>query len=312
MAQRDEVIRNPIEWTQDQLSGAVRYARDAGRAVKGEPVAPPVVRRISIDDLALALRQGLEDLGAARSDVIFLGLVYAVAGIVLAAAAFRYELVPLLFPLASGFALLGPVFAVGLYEMSRRRERGEVPGWADAFRTVRSASFGAIFMLGLILLVIFLVWIACAQAIYSLTLGPAPPESLASFARDVLTTAPGRWMILIGCAVGLVFALVVLAIAVVSFPLLLDRDVGLGTAVATSVRATLANPVPVAAWGLIVAAGLVLGMLPLFLGLAFVLPLLGHATWHLYRRLIEPAEGTPTAAPGAVTRGAAAGDRQPR
>lgn len=304
MAQRDEVIRNPIEWTQDQLSGAARYARKAGRAVKGEPLAPPVVRRISVDDLALALRRGLEDLGAARSDVIFLCLVYVVAGVVLAAAAFRYELVPLLFPLASGFALLGPVFAVGLYEMSRRREQGEVPGWADAFRTVSSPSFGAIFLLGLVLLVIFLIWIACAQGIYSLTLGPAPPLSLESFARDVLTTPPGRWMILIGCAVGFLFALLVLAIAVVSFPLLLDRDVGLATAVATSVRATLLNPVPVAAWGLIVAVSLVLGMLPLFLGLAFVLPLLGHATWHLYRRLVEPLPGA-ARAPG--PRAAAAG-----
>jgi uncharacterized membrane protein len=304
MAQGDEVIRNPIEWTQDQLSGAARYARLAGRAVKGEPLAAPVVRRISMDDLALALRRGLEDLGPARSDVIFLCLVYPLAGVVLAAAAFRYELLPLLFPLASGFALLGPVFAVGLYEMSRRREQGQVPGWADAFRTVRSPSFGAIFLLGLILLVIFLIWIACAQGIYSLTLGPAPPESLESFARDVLTTSAGRWMILIGCAVGFLFALLVLAIAVVSFPLLLDRDVGLATAVATSVRATLANPVPVAAWGLIVAVALVLGMLPLFLGLAFVLPLLGHATWHLYRRLVEPPPSSAGTLPERASRAA--------
>ena len=143
-------------------------------------------------------------------------------------------------------------------------------------------------MLGLALLAIFFVWLAAADAIYAATLGPEPPTSFATFLRDVFTTTAGGVMIVVGIFVGFLFALLVLAISVVSFPLLLDRDVGLPTAVLTSLRAVAANPGPMAAWGLIVAAGLALGSIPLFLGLAIVVPVLGHATWHLYRKVIAP------------------------
>jgi uncharacterized membrane protein len=122
-----------------------------------------------------------------------------------------------------------------------------------------------------------------------LTLGPEPPASVAAFFSDVFTTGAGWTMIAVGVGVGFLFAVLVLAISVVSFPLLLDRDVGLPTAVITSVRAVAANPETMAIWGLIVAAGLVIGSIPFFLGLAIVLPVLGHATWHLYRRIV-PAE----------------------
>ena len=106
----------------------------------------------------------------------------------------------------------------------------------------------------------------------------------------MLATGAGWAMIILGMTVGFFFAVFVLAISVVSFPLLLDRDVGLGTAVSTSVSVVAANPVPMAAWGLIVTAGLLLGSIPLFLGLIFVMPVLGHATWHLYRKTVEPAD----------------------
>ncbi len=104
----------------------------------------------------------------------------------------------------------------------------------------------------------------------------------------VLTTPQGWWLIVVGCGVGFLFALVALCISVVSFPLMLDRHAGAGDAMVTSLRAVARNPVPMAAWGLIVAVLLVLGSLPLFLGLAVVIPLLGHATWHLYRKVIAP------------------------
>jgi uncharacterized membrane protein len=151
---------------------------------------------------------------------------------------------------------------------------------------VRAPAFGAILVLGLILLAIFLLWLAAAYAIWLMTLGPQPPASIGAFAQQVLTTGPGWMLIVVGFGVGLLFALVVLAISVVSFPLLLERDVGLRTAVATSVRAVLTNPGPMAAWGLIVAGGLVLGSIPVLLGLIIVMPVLGHATWHLYRKVV--------------------------
>lgn len=283
-------IRNPIEWGAEQLRQATLHAESSGRSIRGpqaeESARRPAVRRIGFADLKDALARGIDDFAACRTDVLFLCIVYPIAGLVLARFAFHYELLPLLFPLASGFALIGPVAAVGLYEMSRERERGLDASWADAFGMVRSPSFGAILILGLLLLAIFLLWLAAAYLIYLATLGPVPPASATAFLRDVFTTGAGWAMIGIGMGVGFLFALLVLAISVVSFPLLLDRDVGVGAAISTSVRAVTANPGPMAAWGLIVAAGLAIGSIPLFLGLIVVMPVLGHATWHLYRKVV--------------------------
>jgi uncharacterized membrane protein len=283
-------IRNPIEWGVDQLKTAEQALERAGHSLRRPEAtrdAPlPAVRQIELADLRDVLEKGFSDFGAYRTDVIFLCIIYPLAGLVLARLAFGYDMLPLLFPLASGFALIGPVAAVGLYEISRRREQGVDIAWADAFGVVRAPAFGAIVVLGLLLLAIFLLWLAAAYAIYLVTLGPEPPASIGSFVRDVFTTGAGWALIVVGVGVGFLFAVLVLTISVVSFPLLLDRDVGLYTAVATSVRAVLANPVPMAAWGLIVAGGLVIGSIPVLLGLIIVMPVLGHATWHLYRRLV--------------------------
>ena len=283
-------IRNPIEWGWDQIRLAALTVGSLGRSLLGSQesrYAPlPAVCRIKAADLRDVLIRGLGDFGAYRTDVIFLCLIYPVVGIVLAWLTFGYEMLPLLFPLASGFALLGPVAAVGLYEMSRQREQGNRITWVDAFGVIRSPAFGAILVLGLVLLTIFLLWLLAANVIYQLTLGPEPPVSMAAFARDVFTTRAGWAMIVVGVGVGFLFALLVLEISVVSFPLLLDRDVGLYTAVRTSIRAVAANPGPMAVWGLIVASGLVIGSIPAFLGLIIVMPVLGHATWHLYRKVV--------------------------
>jgi uncharacterized membrane protein len=286
MTDRDH-IRNPAEWSVDQLRGAEHAVERAGHSLRSPAAGAPLpVRRIEFADLKDVLARGLSDLGAYRTDVLFLCIIYPVAGLVLAWLAFGYDMLPLVFPLASGFALIGPVAAVGLYEISRRREQGDAITWADAFGVVRAPAFGAIVVLGLLLLAIFLLWLAAAQAIYLVTLGPEPPAGVGAFVRDVFTTGAGWAMIALGVGVGFLFALLVLTISVVSFPLLLDRDVGLYTAVATSARAVGANPGPMAAWGLIVAGGLVLGSLPALLGLILVMPVLGHATWHLYRKVV--------------------------
>jgi uncharacterized membrane protein len=285
-----ETIRNPIEWGVDQLRHAAAGFGAAGRALEHIPETlhspQPRVRRIGWSDLGDALRQGAEDFGACRSDVIFLCAFYPLAGVVLGRLVFGAHLLPLLFPLVAGFALLGPLAAVGLLEMSRRRERGEPVTWATAFGVVQAPSFAAIVMLGLLLLAIFLIWMAVAALIYRATLGPALPTSLGGFLHGVFATAPGWAMIGIGIGVGFLFAVLVLSVSVVSFALLLDRDAGLDTAVSTSIRVVAENPATMAAWGLIIAAGLVVGSLPLLLGLVVVFPILGHATWHLYRKAV--------------------------
>ena len=285
-----DTIRNPVEWTVDQLKSVAQAARLVGHSIlgtkAGSDAALPAIRRISVADLRDVLAKGLDDFRTFRTDVIFVCVIYPVVGIILAAFAFRHDLLPLLFPLGSGFALVGPIAAVGLYEMSRRREQGLAASWMDGFGMVRSPSFGALVVLGLLMLTIFLLWLLTAQAIYVFTLGPEPPSSITTFARDVLTTGAGWALIIVGMSVGFVFALVVLAISVVSFPMLLDRDVGLGVAISTSVRVVVANPRPMAVWGMIVAGGLAIGSIPLLLGLIVVIPVLGHATWHLYRKVV--------------------------
>ena len=285
-----DTIRNPVEWTSDQLKSIAQAARSTAHSIRGTPAGTdsplPAVRRIEIADLREVLTKGLDDFRTFRTDVAFVGIIYPVVGVILAAFAFRNDLLPLLFPLVSGFALVGPIAAVGLYEMSRRREQGLVVTWAHAFGMVRSPSFGALVVLGLLMLGIFLLWLGAAMVIYVFTLGPEPPSSITGFARDVFTTGAGWALIIVGMGVGFVFALVVLTVSVVSFPMLLDRDVGVGAAIWTSVRAVAANPRPMAAWGMIVAGGLVLGSIPMFLGLIIVMPVLGHATWHLYRKVV--------------------------
>jgi len=283
-------IRNPVEWSVVQVRHAASAVESAGRAGRRTREnlhsPPPAVRHIEVMDLGHVLARGLDDFAAYRTDVIFLCVFYPLVGLVLARLAFGYDLLPLIFPLASGFALVGPLAAVGLNEMSRRREAGMAITWADAFGVFRSPSFGAIVMLGLVLMAIFLLWLVAAEAIYQITLGPAPPASLAGFAHDVLATPAGWTMISLGVGVGFLFALLVLAISVISFPLLLDREAGVDTAVLTSIRAVLTNPGPMAAWGLIVTGGLVIASIPFFLGLIIVMPVLGHATWHLYRLIV--------------------------
>jgi uncharacterized membrane protein len=248
--------------------------------------ALPRVRTITPRDLVDVLAKGLDDFWAMPTHVIFLSLIYPVAGLAIAGATLGYNLVPLLYPLAAGFALLGPFAAIGLYELSRRREQGLDTSWQHAFDLLQAESFRPILALGLILLAIFGVWVAVAQAIYVAHFGYVQPESIGAFVRQVLTTKAGHRMILIGNGVGFLFALAAFAISVVTFPLLIDRNVSATVAAVTSVRTVLRNPLTMALWGLILAAALLIGSLPLFVGLAVVMPVLGHATWHLYRKTV--------------------------
>ncbi|MDU8909896.1 DUF2189 domain-containing protein [Aestuariicoccus sp. MJ-SS9] len=281
-------IGNPLSWTARILGKSGSHLAASARELGGDETArPPQVQTLSTDDIRAALRAGWQDFMASRSDVMFIVLIYPVVGLLLFGIGLRMEMLPLLFPLISGFALLGPVAAIGLYEISRRREAGESARWLDALRVVESPSFGAVLVLGLYLTALFVVWMLAAAEIYGATLGTAPPDSVSTFMRQVLGTGAGWAMIVIGCGVGAVFALVALAISVVSFPLLLDRHVGLPVAIATSIEVTRKNPRVVLGWGAVVVAGLVIGALPMLLGLIITLPVLGHATWHFYRRAVK-------------------------
>jgi uncharacterized membrane protein len=247
----------------------------------------PIVRKIRLYDLSDALRKGTADFWAMPTHLVFLGLIYPVVGLVIARLVFGYDVLPLLFPLTAGFALIGPFAALGLYELSRRREKGLDTSWKHAFAVFRSPSLPAIAALGLLLLLIFFVWIAAANAIYVAAFGYVPAASVPDFLDRVFNTPAGWSLIVVGNAIGFLFALLVLTISVVSFPLLLDRPVSPIVAILTSVRAVARNPVPMAAWGLLVAILLIVGSLPLLIGLAIVMPILGHATWHLYRKVVE-------------------------
>lgn len=283
-------IRNPIEWSGAQIVAAAHAARAAGETVehmRETAHSPaPVIRRIAARDVWAALAHGFSDFTAYRSDVLFLCSTYALVGLVMARIAFNMDLLPLLFPLASGFAIVGPLACVGLYEMSRERELGHDVGWANAFDVLKAPAIAGIAALGLILVAVFLAWLLAAWMIFDATLGPNMPASPSAFLHDVFFTAPGRMMILLGMGVGFVFALLAMMLSVVSFPLLLDRDTGLDTAIRASFRAVWANPGPMALWGLVVAGCLLAGTALALVGLMVAVPVLGHATWHLYRRLV--------------------------
>ena len=252
-----------------------------------------VVRKIDLSDLGDALRLGWEDFKAIPTHAVVLCLIYPVLGLVLFRMVLGHSLLPLLFPLAAGFTLIGPFAGLGLYELSRRRERGEEPSAMDAMHVLRAPSFGAILGLGMFLLVLFGTWIAAADVIYVATFGYAPAASIPDFATRVLTTPEGWTLIIVGCGVGFLFAVAALCISVVSFPLMLDRHATAIDAIRTSLRAVRMNPFTMAAWGVIVAALLAVGSLPFFVGLCVVLPVLGHASWHLYRKVVEPDPNPP-------------------
>ncbi|MGA0596157.1 DUF2189 domain-containing protein [Enterovirga sp. CN4-39] len=246
----------------------------------------PAIRQLEVADLKDALRRGYDDFTKMPSHLVFLGLIYPVFGICLAALTFSANALPLLFPLVSGFALIGPFAAIGLYELSRRREQGLSTSAADVFAVLQSPALVSILAMGVLLLVVLVCWLATAQALYHAIYGDLVPEAYDDFLWEVVTTPRGWTLIVLGHVLGFLYALAVFSMCVVSFPMLLDRNVGVGTAILTSVEVVRRNPRIMATWALIIAALVMIGSAPLLVGLAIVLPVLGHASWHLYRRAV--------------------------
>jgi uncharacterized membrane protein len=248
---------------------------------QGAAPVPLEIRKMSLSDIRDALAAGYDDLKACRTDALLMAVIFPVAGIVIAGVVVVQGLLPFVFPLFSGFALLGPLATLWFAALSRQRERGD-----DSLVRVFSARRKAIQSLSAIVISMFLVWNAVAGLIYYLTLGSSPDEAGASFFQRVFATGAGWEMIIIGCLSGAVFAIATLAVSVISFPLILDRPVTATQAVSTSFHAMARNPVFVLGWGAAVAIGLTLGTIPCLLGLVIVLPVFGHATWHVYRRMV--------------------------
>lgn len=261
-------------------------ANEKSIADAGTNLAHPTIRKIDTADLRDALARGVADFMVQPTYLIFLCVIYPLVGLFVARLTAGYDVLPLLFPLLAGFALIGPVAATGLYELSRRREQGLDFTWWHVFDVLRSPSLRAIVTVGVVLAVIFVAWLVAAQIIFVMIFGDWVPASFTEFAGRIFTTSSGWTLIVVGCGVGFVFAVVVISISVVSLPMLLDRDVSAMTAVQASVDAVMANKPTMAIWGLIVVGALVVGALPAFVGLAIVFPILGHATWHLYRKVV--------------------------
>lgn len=249
--------------------------------------AHPHIRRIGPADLRDVLAKGLDDFMAMPTFSIFLVIIYPIIGLILFWLTFGHDMLQLVFPLIVGFGLIGPLAAIGLYDLSRRRERG-LGVSPEALKDIHLPCVRAITILGIVMMAILFAWLGTAMLIYERTFGNWTPASIAEFARQIFTTPSGWMLIAAGCGAGLLFGIVAFTISVVSAPLLFDRDVGFATAVMTSIRAVLASPAAMAIWGLIVAGALMIGSLPFLVGLAVVFPILGHSTWHLYRAVVEP------------------------
>lgn len=248
----------------------------------------PVVRPVTIQDIAEALVQGLRDFQAAPFYGLAFGAFYAAGGVLVVLSVTALGMSYLAYPLAAGFALIGPFVAIGLYEISRRLEAGQPPSLHAVFAVMTNRA--EIAWMAFVTLFIFIAWMYQVRLLMALFLGlNVSYSSLQQFIQVVLTTNEGLVFLAVGNLVGAALSLLLFSLTVVSFPLLLERDVDFVTAMITSVRAVVASPLPMIGWAAVIVVLLILSAMPFFLGLLVTLPVLGHATWHLYRRIVAPA-----------------------
>ncbi|MGD1878636.1 MAG: DUF2189 domain-containing protein [Kiloniellaceae bacterium] len=252
------------------------------------PKPPPRVQRIAVSAIIDSLEQGLRDFRAAPLFGLFFGGIYALGGMLIVLAAVALDMGYISYPLAVGFALIGPFVAVGLYEVSRRREAGEPLQWGPILGVIVAQRRRETGWMAFVTLFVLVMWMYQVRILVALFIGLRAPTSLDGFLQMVLNTPEGLMFLGVGHLVGAVMALALFALTVVSFPLLLDRDVDFVTAMITSVRAVVTNPVPMIGWAFVIMILLMIAMAPFFVGLFVALPILGHTTWHLYRKLVAP------------------------
>lgn len=249
----------------------------------------PVLNSITMADLRAALAAGMRDFARARFKSLFFGAVFSGIGIVISYLLVFAGSSYWVLPVAAGFPLIGPFAAIGLYEISRRLEAGEPLDWSGIFGAVVRGGRTQLASYAFVALFVFLIWVYLAHLIFALSFGLKPLTNVMTSA-DLMFSGAGMTMLGVGTLVGGVIAAMLFAISVTAVPMMLERDIDIVSAMIASVRTVLMNRGPMVAWGLIIAVACALAMLPLFLGMILVFPVLGHASWHLYRRAVAPAD----------------------
>lgn len=247
----------------------------------------PRARPVAVDDIAAAVRAGLSDFVHAPLFGLFFGAIYAVGGLIILASLMLFEMPWMIIPIAVGFPLIGPFVAAGLYEVSRVRAAGGQPEWRDVLLVVVSQRQRQLGWMAFVVLFVFWIWIYQVRLLLAVFLGFRAFSSIGDFIAVVTTTGDGLAFLALGTVVGAFLAFVLFCTTVIAMPLLLDRDLDFVSAMITSFQVVFASPVVMIGWGIIIAASAIAAMIPAFLGLLVVLPVLGHATWHLYKRAVE-------------------------
>jgi uncharacterized membrane protein len=255
----------------------------------------PVVQTVTFADIRAAVADGWRDFAAAPAFGLFFGAVYALGGLLVVGSVVALDMEYLAYPLAAGFALIGPFIAVGLYEVSRRREQGKPLTWGGVLGAMNQSRRSELSWMAFVMLFALVLWMYQIRLLIAFLMADSAAGTMGDFMTQLVTTTNGLLFLGIGHVIGAILSLVIFSITVISVPMLLDRDIDFITAMIASIKTVATSPVPMIGYGLCVVLALLAACLPAFLGLLLVLPVLGHATWHLYRRAIAPARGAAVA-----------------
>lgn len=278
------------------MSEAVATSDGKVPVKQAKAAAWPEVSALKPDDILDALNDGIRDFSAAPKYGLFFGFVYALAGWFLFALVFYFEAPYLAYPLATGFALIAPFAATGLYDVSRRLERGEPLSWGAVLGSIRAVSGKELAWMAVVTVFTMIIWLDIAAFLFFAFLGFGGGDAGGSLINEILNTTRGWVFLIAGNIIGAVLAGIVFSYSAISFPMLYDRNVDFVTAMVTSVKTVVKNPWPMFIWAVIIGINLGLSLVSMLLGLIIALPILGHTTWHIYRRAVKPADGDANAA----------------